>query len=374
MIYCKNCILPDTRPGIILDQEGICTGCRGHQKKIDQIDWKKRYKILENIIRNTKKKSRGYDCIVPVSGGKDSWYQLILAKEHNLKILALTWKTPSRTNIGQENLDNMLKSLNVDHIDYSFAIETEKKFLVAAFEKTGIPGLPMHLAIFSMCTKMAILLQIPLVIWGENPQLEYGGTDKEQLKTDLDFDWIKKHGCMNETKANDWIGKNGLTRKDLEPYIIPTYSDYKIKSIFLGSFIKWNSINILKKVQSYGFKYKKNKGKVGAWDFADIDCNFISLHHYLKWHKFGMTRAFDNLSVQIRYGMISRDEAIDIIKRKGDQTPYKDIEIYCKFVEKSESWFWRVCEKFRNKKIWYKEKKIWKIKNFIIPNWKWNEN
>jgi len=374
MKYCKNCILPDTRPGIILDQGGICSGCRGHEKKNNQIDWKKRYKILQDIIKKTKKKSKGYDCVVPVSGGKDSWYQLITAKEHNLKVLAVTWKTPSRTKIGQENLDSMLKSLNVDHVDYSFAIETEKKFLVAAFERTGILGLPMHLAIFSMPIRMAILLKIPLVIWGENPQLEYGGTDKDQLKTDLDFDWMKKHGCMNETNANDWMGRNGLTRKDLEPYIIPRYLDYKVKSIFLGSFIKWNSIKILKKVESYGFKYIKNEGKVGAWDFADIDCDFISLHHYLKWHKFGMTRTFDNLSVQIRYGMISRLKAIEIIKKKGDQTPYKDIKVFCKFVGKPESWFWKVCEKFRNKNIWYKEKKLWKIKNFIIPNWKWNEN
>ena len=376
MKYCNKCILPDTRPGIFLNDQGICSGCIGHEKKDKIIDWTQRKKEFLKKVENCKKKSSGYDCIVPVSGGKDSWYQIIIAKEHGLKILALTWKTPSRTKLGDENLRNMLKVLEVDHIDYSFSQKTEKKFLVAAFEKTGVTGLPMHLGIFSMCTGMAIKLKIPLVIWGENSQLEYGGTDSEQLATDLDDYWIKNHGCMEGKTAKEWIGINGLTDKDMVSYEIPLNSDFIPKSIFLGSFIKWNSFEILKKVKSYGFKYSnENKGEnVGYWDFKDVDCNFISLHHFLKWHKFGITRTFDDLSIQIRYGMISREEALKTLKDKGNQIPHNDIEIYCNFVEKPKRWFWDICEKHRNNDIWFEDNNVWKIKDFIIKDWNWIED
>jgi N-acetyl sugar amidotransferase len=373
MKYCKKCILPDVRPGIILNKDGVCSGCIGHEIKNNNIDWKSRAKNLKKIFNTAKKNSTTYDCIVPVSGGKDSWYQVIVAKKYGLNVLALTWKTPARTKIGQENLLNMLDKLNVDHIDYSFAKETEKKFMSAAFEKLGSPGLPMHLAIFSMCSRMCVLLKIPLIIWGENSQLEYGGSKKDQLHTDLDKGWLAKHGCMEGTSAYDWVGFKGLKKKELVSYSLANSKNFIPKSIFLGSFIKWNSFEILKKVKKYGFKYNLKSGKVGAWNFADIDCDFISLHHFLKWHKFGISRSFDNLSVQIRYGMISRNDAIKKIEKIGHVVPKEDIKKFCKFVNKSPKWFMKTCEKFRNKKIWYKKKNTWKIKNFISAKWNWSE-
>ena len=374
MKYCKKCVLPDVRPGIKLNKYGVCSGCIGHETKKNQINWNKRYRDLLKIFGKVKKKSTTYDCIVPVSGGKDSWYQIIFAKEHGLNVLALTWKTPARTKIGQQNLLNMLNKLNVDHIDYSFAKETEKKFMCATFEKLGSPGLPMHLAIFSMCTRMSVLLKIPLIIWGENSQLEYGGSSRDQLHTDLDKKWLSKHGCMEGTSAYDWVGFNGLKKSELVSYSLASSNNFIPKSIFLGSFIKWNSFEILKKVKKYGFKYGKKNRKVGSWDFADIDCDFISLHHFLKWHKFGISRTFDNLSIQIRYGMLSRNEAIKKIEKIGHVIPKDDIKKFCKFVNKSPKWFMKTCEKFRNKKIWYKDNNTWKIKNFITKNWNWRNN
>ena len=117
-------------------------------------------------IKKVKKKSNNYHCIVPISGGKDSWYQVILAKKLGLKILGVTWKTPARTLLGEKNLLNLLQTLNIDHIDYSITEEVEKRFMTAAFEKSGDPGLPMHLAIFSICQRLGSMLKIPLIIQG----------------------------------------------------------------------------------------------------------------------------------------------------------------------------------------------------------------
>ena len=141
--------------------------------------------------------------------------------------------------------------------------------------------------------------------------------------------------------------------------------------LFLGSFFKWNSIDNAKTAKNYGFIYNKKSKKTGYWNFADIDCNFVSLHHFPMWYKFGTTRILDNLSIQIRYGVITREEAMRIVKEKGLEVPHEDIELFCKFVGKDVSWFWETLEKFRNRTIWKKKKGKWVIPNFLIKDWEW---
>ena len=373
MRYCKNCILPDTRPGVTIGDDGICSACHGHQDKENKIDWAARAEAFDELVSDAKKRSSGYDCIVPVSGGKDSWYQVIKAQEFGLNVLAITWKTPARTAIGQDNLDNMVSSLGVDHLDYTINPDVERRFMKAAYEEVGATGLPMHMALFAIPIRLAVQMRIPLIIWGENAQLEYGGSELERLATRLDSDWLAKHGCLQSTRAADWIGKEGLTAAELSAYQFPENPDFEVRSVFLGAFFKWNSFENTQIAESRGFRYGNEDLKTGTWDFADIDCNFISLHHVTKWQKFGITRAFDNLSVQIRYGQITRAEAIAKIRELGLQIPKSDVQKFCEFQGLPESWFWEVAEKFRNKDIWKKVGNQWQIPGFLIENWDWSQ-
>jgi N-acetyl sugar amidotransferase len=375
--YCKRCILPDTRPGIWFDEEGICSGCRGQDYKDHGINWEERRSWLDEIVAEAKAKNADYDCVVPVSGGKDSWYQIIKCQEMGLKCLAITWRTPGRTEIGQLNVDNMISKLGVDHIDFTIDPDIERRFMKLAFERVGDPGLPMHMAIFVIPQRLALQLQIPLVVWGENPQLEFGGTEKERMATDLDGDWMGEHGCMKGTNADDWI-TDELSARDLSAYRLPRPEDFRNsritpKSIWLGAFLKWNSFENTEIAQKYGFEFEKGGERVGAWDFADIDCDFVSLHHLPKWQKFGMTRAFDNLSVQIRYGLLTRDEAIENMRSRGLDVPYQDVRQFCEFADVPESWFWETLEKYRNHDIWRKDGNVWKLQNFLIDDWDWSE-
>jgi N-acetyl sugar amidotransferase len=370
MHYCSRCILPDSRPGIVLNEEGICTGCIGHDYKENKIDWDDRAKQLDALVAEAKARSMGYDCIVPVSGGKDSWYQVIKAKELGVHLLAVTWRTPARTEIGQRNLDHMIEKLQIDHIDYTINPEVKKRFMVAAFERAGDPGLPMHMAIMTLPRRLAVQLRVPLILWGENPQLEFGGNETERLATDLDDKWASEHGCMQGTVARDWA-TNGMTEKDLLAYTLPDHLDYKPKSIFLGAFTKWNSFENTRVSTAHGFEWDSEGARTGTWNFADIDCDFVSLHHFPKWFKFGMTRAWDNLSVQIRHGEITRDQALATVKELGPQIPHDDIRMFCEFVDRPERWFWETCEKFRNTDIWYQEGGNWKLRDFIFGDWDW---
>ena len=167
-----------------------------------------------------KKKSASYDCIIPVSGGKDSWYQVIKAKEAQLKVLCVTWKTPGRTKIGQKNLNSLIAKLNVDHIDFTIDPEVEKKFMIASFEQKGATGIPMLMAIFSIPMRLAAQLKIPLVIWGENPQFEYGGQADDNLKNSLDEYWVNNLGGLNNKTAKDMVN-NEISMKDMVIVSIP---------------------------------------------------------------------------------------------------------------------------------------------------------
>lgn len=241
----------------------------------------------------------------------------------------------------------------------------------AAYEKLGATGLPMHMALFAIPIRLAVNLRIPLIIWGENPQLEYGGNEAERLSTLLDADWLAKHGCLQSTNWRDWVGSEGLSEEDMAAYRFPEDVEWPVKSLFLGSFFKWNTFENAEIARNHGFEFTQGDRRTGVWEFADIDCRFISLHHFLKWYKFGITRSFDNLSVQIRYGMITRDEAIRMLRRQGAEVPVADIEAFCDFEGKPVSWFYDVAEGFRNKDIWVREGNRWRLPGFLIEDWDW---
>ena len=148
MKYCLRCILPDTRPSIVLDEESVCSACRNFEIR-ETIDWSARESAFDEVISNAKGLSKGYDCLIPVSGGKDSTWQVVKCLEKGLNPLCVTWKPPGRTNIGQENLNNLI-DLGVDHIDYSINPKIEKAFMLETLIKNGSPAIPMHIAMLNI--------------------------------------------------------------------------------------------------------------------------------------------------------------------------------------------------------------------------------
>jgi N-acetyl sugar amidotransferase len=373
MKWCKNCVLPETRPNLIIDIDGVCNACKNHKKKIE-VNWDERQEYFRNIVKRARESNSHYDCVIPVSGGKDSTWQVVKCLEFGLTPLAVTWRTPGRTRIGQENLDNLI-AIGVDHIDYQVNPKVESKFMLRALEKYGSTAIPMHMALFNIPLTVAYRYQVPLVIWGENSAFEYGSDNEELTGYKLNSAWIARHGVTHGTIAEDWVG-NGLTKKNLSAYYGPTdmqINDSKLNAIFLGHFFAWDPEVSLGVAKKYGFKVIPGSARTGLYDYADIDDDFISIHHWLKWYKFGFTRLFDNLSLEIRNGRMNRTDAIDLIVNTGSQMPMEDIEKFCNFVGITTGKFFEVCEKFRNKNIWSYEQGVWQIPNFVIKNWNWNE-
>ena len=298
-----------------LDDAGVCNACRAHSTRPD-IDWAQRERAFREVVAHAQSRSKGYDCVIPVSGGKDSTWQVIQCLAYGLKPLAVTWKTPARTEIGRANLENLVR-LGVDHIDYQVSPPVERRFLYRSFVKYGSTAIPMHMALFNIPLTIAAHFDIPLVVWGENSAFEYGGTAAESTGFRLDDNWLRKYGVTHGTTAEDWVSAD-LTRKDLTPYFGPTAEELRIKgtlAVFLGYYFPWDPAISLKVAAANGFRVRLEGPKTGYYNYADIDDDFISIHHYLKWYKFGFTPPVRNLSLEIRNGRMTREQAIDTLPR-----------------------------------------------------------
>ena len=375
MRWCRSCILPDTRPNLVLDADGVCNACRSHGSR-PAIDWPMRERLLADVVAAAKERARpnGYDCLIPVSGGKDSTWQTVKCLELGLRPLAVTWKTPARTGIGRRNLENLV-ALGVDHIDWQISPKVEARFMVKAFERYGSTAIPMHLALFNMPLNLATRLGIPLVMWGENSAFEYGAASEAHTGFRLDADWLRTYGVTHGTTAADWVDDD-LTAKDLAGYFGPSGGELDaagVRAIFLGYYLAWDPEETRRVAEAHGFRRAEGGARTGYYDYADIDDDFISIHHWMKWYKFGFTRLFDNLSLEIRNGRMTRDEAVAIVRRTGDQTPRDDIASFCRFAGVPEERFFRSAETFRNTDVWRRrEDGVWTIPDFLIPDWDWS--
>ena len=372
MRYCARCITPDTRPHVVLDGEGVCNACRAHETK-PAIDWAARAAAFVDVVAHSRARSTGYDCVIPVSGGKDSTWQVVTCLEYGLNPLAVTWKTPARTDLGARNLDNLI-ALGVDHIDYQINPKVERVFMLEAFRRYGSTAIPMHMAIFNIPVTIAVRFGIPLVVWGENSAFEYGGTEDERTGFCMDGRWLQRYGVTHGTTSADWVSDE-LSARALTPYRGLGEAELAaagVTGVFLGYYFQWDPERSLAVARRHGFRSRAEGPKTGYYDYADIDDEFISIHHYLKWYKFGFTRLFDNLSLEIRHGRMSRDQAIAIVRARGDERPDADIDALCRFAGITRNTFFEIAETFRNAAVWTRRDCCWVIDDFLVTDWNWS--
>lgn len=373
MRYCASCLLPDTRPNLEIMPDGRCNACHSWTDKKDSVDWAARAAQFRTLTDTIKEKKAEWDCVIPVSGGKDSTWQVIKALEYGLKPLCVTWRTPARNALGQKNLDNLIR-LGVDHIDFTINPAVEKKLTIETFRRAGSLAIPMHMALFAIPLQTALRYHIPLVLWGENSAMEYGGSGDNVLGFRMTREWLRRYGVTQGTTAEDWA-TGDLTHQDLAAYRWPTDAEMEqngVTAAFLGWYLKWDPQETFRVAQAHGFMALDDKPKVGFYTFADVDDEFIiTLHHWMKWYKFGFTRLWDNLSLEIRGGRMTRDEAIEIIRRTGDEYPHEAIEKFCAWSGLSELEFLAIAETFRNKDVWQDENGRWSIPGFLIDGASW---
>ena len=355
MKFCKKCLYPSTKPQLQFDERGICSACNNYKLK-DEVDWgKKKVDLLHILDKYKSKDGSKYDCIIPVSGGKDSTFQTYTIKEtFGLNPLAVNFHPHDQTEIGRKNLEN-LKQLGVDCIEFSANPLVYSKLAKFGLVELGDFQCPEHIGIFTVPVQVAVRYKIPLIIWGENPQLEYGQPTNIDTDTILDREWNEKNGgyFLDKIKPKD-MTKYGFKTKELIPYIYPSDDDIRrigVTGIFLGSYIKWDLFKQLDFVKELGFS-ENDELKEGTYDkWENLDVYFTVFHDYFKFLKYGFGRTTDHASIEIRYERITREQGIELVKKYEGKIPRKYLDKFLKSADISEQEFHDICDKFTNKEI-----------------------
>ncbi len=356
MKYCKKCIMPDTRPDQIFDKNGVCNACLSYERN-KKIDWKKRTEELEKIIKETKSKNSYYDCVIPSSGGKDSTYQALWARDKGLNSILVTATTCDLSNVGRKNLDN-LRKIGFDTIEISNNSAVRSKLNKICLGLIGDISWPEHVSIFTAPIRFAINYKIPLILFGENPQIEYGGPEMSLSNYNLDRKWMEEFGGLIGLRVSDLVEEHNFSKKDLNIYNYPSKEElekFSVKSIFLGYFEMWDSIRNCKIAKKNGFS-EYNLDLEGCYfNFEKLDNYQHGIHDYFKFLKFGFARATDQLCYSVRRKLISRDEAIEKAKSLEGKFPNsylgKPLSEILKKINLSLDDFIKICDKFTNKKI-----------------------
>ena len=354
MNYCKRCLYPDTKPQLVFDENGICSACKNNELK-EKIDWKSKEKELKEILEKFRSKNNYYDCIIPVSGGKDSHFQTYTIKEKfGLNPLVVNFHPLDQTEIGKKNLDN-LKKLGVDCIEFSPNPNVYLKLARFGLKKLGDFQWPEHIGIFTVPVQIAVKYKIPLIIWGENPQFEYGQPTDISIDTILDRKWLEKNGgyFLDKIKPQDMI-KHGFELNDIQPYLYPSDEEINqagVTGIFLGSYIKWDIFKQLETVKAIGFQENDEpiEGTFNKWE--NLDVYFTVFHDYFKFLKYGFGRATDHASIEIMHGRISREQGLKLVKQYEGKIPRKYLKKFLEFADMSMDDFIGICNEFTNKEI-----------------------
>jgi len=345
--YCTRCCLPATAEGLAFDEMGICQPCRSSEQKI-HINWVEREKALREILARYKGKSKsGYDVLVPISGGKDSIFQVyVLTQIYKLRVLAVTFSHNWYTEVGKENLKTTIEKFNVDHIQFTPNHNTINKLARESLYKIGDSCWHCHAGVGAFPLKVAVMYKIPLLVWGESVSESDGrATYEEPIRFDRDY-FTK---ISAKFYAEQMVGKD-ISMEEVNPFVLPSYQEIEeagIVGIHLGDYIFWDDERQMEFVRDvFGWKEDKVEGTYKR--YKSVECRMAGLHDYTKFLKRGYGRTTDQASRDVRNGLLTRQEAFDLIKEHDTRRP----EILDWYLEKTgltEDEFYRVMKEQRNK-------------------------
>jgi len=370
--FCKKCLFPDTKPDLFFNEEGICDACLSAERKNginNSVDWSQRDEDFKKILEEARENSGNkYNCIVPVSGGKDSTWQVYAMKViHKMNPLAVTFDQFDQTTYGEYNL-KVMKEIGVDHIQFTLNPQIVKKLVKKGFEVIGDPYWVNHVGIWTVPMHLAIMFQAPLVIFGENPIFEYGGPENSRDNMIMNKKWRQELGGMRGYREEDVIDHE-IKEEDISMLYFPEdelISKNKIMGTFLGHFYKWEPFKHTDFVKELGWKALP-KPPAGAWmKEENIDMQFIDIRERIKYLKYGYGRASDQLSLAIRNSKITRVEAVKAVKLIDGKVEEKNIQDFCKYLSITREQYNETMDSFVNTDIFYKNKnKEWLLKKEI---------
>jgi N-acetyl sugar amidotransferase len=258
-----------------------------------------------------------------------------------------------RTELGLKNLENIRQFGDV--LEFKKNPSVYRKMSIEGFRRVGDHEWPNHIGIFTFPVRVAVAYKIPLIIWGENSQLEYGGPKAARMKNTLDRRWLEEFGGLLGLRVDDMIGVDGITREDLISFSYPSDGDLKeagIAGVFLGYYFKWDARPQTELMQKYGFSLKEGEPVEGTYtNYENLDEATVGLHDYLKFVKFGFGRTTDHACLDIRNGRITRDKGVKLVEQYDGKRPKEAIAAFLEFSGMTEKELDLIVDSFTDKAL-----------------------
>jgi N-acetyl sugar amidotransferase len=356
--FCKKCVLPSSSAiPVEFDENGVCSACNIYSQTED-IDWGRRFKKLKKILEGYKSNNKeNYDCLIPVSGGKDSYFQIHVIKNLlKMNPLLVTYNANNWMKEGYENLLNMRDAFGCDHVFFTPSISLLKRLNKLGFIKMGDMNWHAHCGIQTYPYIVAVQHNIPLIIDGEHGFMDMGGMHSYSDYVEL----TQRFRLEHVQRGYDWYDmlndkKIPIEKHEMISYMFP--SDKKIKEvgirgIYLGNYVNWSGNHNADIAKKYGWKeadkeFDRTYRKISNLD----DMHENGIHDYMKYIKFGYGRATDHVCKDIREGKMTREDGIKIV-RKMDHIKPNDLERWLTYVGMSEQEFDEIADSFRDSRVW----------------------
>ena len=373
--YCTKCVYPAVAATpLTFDEQGVCSGCRAATER-DDLNWDERRQKFEKLIKGYRSKDgSNYDCIIPVSGGKDSYFQIhIIKKVYRLNPLLVTYHGNNYTPTGIKNLLNMREVFDCDHVFFTPSIAVLKKMNRLGMLMMGDMNWHAHAGIFTYPIQEAVRHNVPLMIWGEHGFMDLGGMHSYNDYVEFTYRYRHEH-CLRGYEWSDFIEQapkheETLEKKELLPWIYPSDSEIErvgVRGIYISNYFKWEANEHGKLMMDlYGFLPAEEPFERTYRTMSNLDdMHENGMHDYLKYIKFGYGRATDHVCKDIRAGAMTRAEGIEIV-RKMDPIKSKDLQRWLPYVCWTEKQFDEVADRFRDPRVWVKNAKGEWIKDNI---------
>lgn len=362
MKYCRECLMPDTKPYISFDEKGVCNACRAHhlkQQHLEGIDWKTREKEFDQMVLEAKaKRAPFYDVLVPVSGGKDSLTQVHRLLKCDLRILAVNVDYGIKTEVGWHNL-MLVADMGANLSIYRPTQPLHRRLIYIGLQDFGDPDLLSHTLLHAYPLRVALQFKIPLVILGENSAFEYGGDAKLAQKNTITREWFSQYAANKGHDAKFVSERYEIPFEQLRLYDFPDEIEQsETRAVFMSYFFYWDSETHLEIALKHGFK-TLDEAREGTYrNYVGIDEKINRIHQYIKVLKFGYGRATDHACEDIRAGRLAREEAKKLVRQYDLQDLSDDyVDDFVKYIGISRDEFFAVLEKYRNTRIWAKDAK-----------------
>jgi N-acetyl sugar amidotransferase len=356
ILFCKRCLYSSAHPlGLILDDEGICSGCRVHEEK-DLLDWGARWKKLENLVKPYRSTSgKSYDCIVPVTGANDSYFIVHLVKERlGLNPLLVTYNKYFNTPLGIRNLANLRIRFDCDIVMQNVNPISVKNITRTTLREFG--SMYWHClagqTVFPVQT--AVRYGVPLIIWGAHQGLEQVGMFSHEHEVEMTRRYRKDHDLMGH-EADDLLSVfDTLHEEDIWQYRYPDDADLQrvgVRGIYLGNYVRWDpKAQHEQMISTHGYMSAPFGRTFDTYDH--VDCyNFMDLHDQLKLVKNGYSKVTDHASREIRHGRITREQGLALVKYY-EQASSQHVDKFCEWLGLDQRGLDFIIGQHRNPRFW----------------------